>query len=71
MKLICKASDAKVYDDGENYVMKIEDRKDTIIPKEKNITLPFSLVLKGDYEIVDEKYFKDLESKLSKKLKKK
>ncbi|MBR6200190.1 MAG: hypothetical protein IKQ61_08020 [Spirochaetales bacterium] len=67
MKLICKTEGAKVYDAGEDYIMKIEDGQERIIPKEKNFTYPLSLVWKGDYEIVDEKYFRNLESKLSKK----
>lgn len=66
MKLLCKNNRTKVYDDGENYLVKTEGMKDELISKRENKPYPLACCLKWGMEPVDIDYLNKLSNELYK-----
>jgi hypothetical protein len=52
MKKICHNTRAAIYEDGENWVLKVENKKDLYISKIEQPLLPLSSVVK--FEMVED-----------------
>lgn len=66
MKLLCENNITKVYDNGENYLVKTNDMKDELILKKEQLAFPLACCLKWGMKPVDVEYLNNLSKKLEK-----
>ena len=64
MLLICENNISKVYDDGDNYRIVMENEEDRLLSKELHLPFPLAACLKYDMTPVDIDYLNKLSDSL-------
>lgn len=64
MLLICENNICKVYDDGDNYRIVMENEEDRLLSKELHLPFPLAACLKYDMTPVDIDYLNKLSDSL-------
>ena len=64
MLLICENNICKVYDDGDNYRIVMENEEDRLLSKELHLPFPLAACLKYDMTPIDIDYLNKLSDSL-------